>query len=111
MRPCSGLGTPPKPAATKATTAYKAPARQQVSPAAHKPSQAPAGGGVPKAAAPNQNAEIKKLQEQVQWVNNYISQIKYINFGKCFNFKIQTLHDFNTTLVTVTLRKYFHRGF
>lgn len=58
-------GTPPKPAPTKSTTAYKPPARQQVSPAAHKPSQAPAGGGVPKATAANQSVEIKKLQEQV----------------------------------------------
>lgn len=58
----SGTGSPPKPAATKATTAYRPAARQQVSPATQKPSQAPAGG---KASAAAANAEVKRLQDQV----------------------------------------------
>ena len=65
----------------KTTTTYKPAPRQQVPPATNKPQQAPAGGGgVTKAMAANQNAEIKRLQEQVLLTYRIYLHI-YVNGG------------------------------
>lgn len=63
-KPVSYGNTPPKPAAVKTATAYKPQARPQVSPAAQKP-HGPAGGAVQKATAAANQAEVKRLQEQI----------------------------------------------